>query len=161
VLQQLTYKLRVYLKTPCVSCYKYWSAESSVFKKSYVHRRFTLKHKCYLLKVGSCRFIPNTLSRSLFFYIALLLTVCPVRLEVILFMLKQSKQDPWQWFTQCISTQTFWKIADEKLSPLTSTGRSKRNEILLVYFRISGHYKRRWSLCSCYNSEMWKGTGPK
>jgi hypothetical protein len=88
-------------------------------RKSCQRWRLPTENKCYLNKVGSCRFEPNPLSRSLIFYIGLLLTVCPVRLDdLILFMQKQWKQDLWLWFTQCINTRIFFlKIAEEKLSP--------------------------------------------
>jgi hypothetical protein len=45
-------------------------------RKSCQRWRLPTENKCYLNKVGSCRFEPNPLSRSLICYIALLLTVC-------------------------------------------------------------------------------------
>jgi len=101
------------LKDPMYRLINYCSTVSFVFRKSCQHWRLPSKRKCYFNAVGRCRFIPDTLSRNLIFYITLLVTVCPFRLDdVILFIQKQSKEELWQLFTKCVSARTVWKIVD-------------------------------------------------
>jgi hypothetical protein len=116
------------LKDPMFRLIKMLQKCQHCVRKACQRWRLISENMCYLNEVGSCRFIPVTLSRNFMCDIALLLSVCRSTWWPLLFMQKQSKQYLWQWFTQCINTRTFLTIAGKKLSPC-HFNRSKSNYI--------------------------------